>query len=53
MPAKSVRKPATIRTNHIVMWMPGWLLGTDEKKWNVICSNCCDANQPAVYAPTA
>ncbi len=24
-----------------------------EPKWNVHWSNCCDANQAAVYAPTA
>ena len=24
-----------------------------EPKWNVTWSNCCEANQPAVYAPTA
>ena len=35
------------------MWMPGRSLATDEPKWNVTWSNCCDANQPAVYAPTA
>ena len=27
--------------------------GTEDRKWNVTWSNCCEANQPAVYAPTA
>ena len=40
--------PAMSRTSHIVMWMPGWSLGTDERKENVTWSNCCEANQPAV-----
>ena len=48
IPASSVSSPAAMRTSHIVTWMPGWVFGTDERKWNVIWSNCCDANQPAV-----
>ena len=53
MPANIVSRPAMISTSHIVRWMPTRSLFTDEPKWNVTCSKCWDANQPAVYAPTA
>ena len=48
MPASIVSSPAMISTSHIERWMPTLSLSTDEPKWNVTCSNCCDANQPAV-----
>ena len=53
MPASIVSSPATIRTIHIVTWIPTLSLSTDEPKWSVIPLKCCDASQPAVYAPTA
>ena len=53
IPESIVRSPAAISTIHMVMWIPTCSFDTDEPKWNVTCSKCCDANQPAVYAPTA
>ncbi len=46
--------PAIGRTSHIEMWMPGRPSGIPTApKLIETWSNCCEANQPAVYAPTA
>ena len=53
MPTIVVKTPATMRTSHMEMWIPGLSPVVVEPKWKVISLNCSEASQPAVYAPAA